>query len=145
MEELKRTTAYYKTKGLIERFEVIDDEELVTGGGTQDKRGARLDKVAPMAASGSRPSPSAMAMTAPPPPSAAGPGAGAGALASPASPTYPLPPPLSPAAPTPPTWLDRLVDAIIGDDRHARYALVCQKCLSHNGLARPEDFDTVRT
>ena len=47
--------------------------------------------------------------------------------------------------PTPPTWLDRLVDAIIGDDRSTRYALICQKCLSHNGLARSEDFDTVRT
>ena len=44
------------------------------------------------------------------------------------------------------TWMDRLVDAMIGDDsRHHRYALVCQRCHAHNGLALPDEIMTLST
>lgn len=42
------------------------------------------------------------------------------------------------------TWMDRLVDAMIGDDsRHSKYALICKRCHAHNGLALPDEIMTV--
>lgn len=153
MEELKRTTAYYKTKGLIERFEVIDDEDLVRTHEATNREGRGMGASPSVATSA--PAVSMQKSTSlPSRTTAASPPANAASVAaskgeggaSMSAPLHPLAwPPTPPAAPTPPTWLDRLVDAIIGDDRHSRYALICQKCLSHNGLARPEDFETVRT
>lgn len=75
-----------------------------------------------------------------------------------------IPPPLPPA-PTPPqqqqpvppafvihpepkkTWMDRLVDAMIGDDsaKQSKYALICQRCHAHNGLALPDEILTLGT
>jgi hypothetical protein len=113
VEELKKATSYYKTKGLVERFEIASDEE------TSMTTGSESIQMAPKTAV-------------------------ATAEWQPLSPPLqPPPPPVS--IPTPLTWLDRLVDAIIGDDRNTRYALVCPRCFSHNGLARPEEFDTLRT
>jgi endoplasmic reticulum junction formation protein lunapark len=44
-----------------------------------------------------------------------------------------------------PTWMDRFMDALIGDDsRNQKYALICSQCFNHNGLATPELFETVR-
>jgi len=48
-----------------------------------------------------------------------------------------------PAPPSTPTWMDRLVDAIIGDERSSKYALICRKCFAHNGLARMEEFESI--
>ncbi len=43
-----------------------------------------------------------------------------------------------------PTWLDRLVDVLIGDDsRNQKYALICGQCFFHNGLALPEEFISI--
>ena len=61
---------------------------------------------------------------------------------SPASPhthTQILPPPYKS-----PNWMDRFMDALIGDDsRNQKYALICAQCFNHNGLAAPEQFDSV--
>ena len=40
------------------------------------------------------------------------------------------------------TWLDRVLDAVVGqeDGPQHRYALICQSCFSHNGLALPQEF-----
>lgn len=43
-----------------------------------------------------------------------------------------------------PTWYDRLLDTIIGDDRFSKYALICQQCYTHNGLVLPEDFESTQ-
>ncbi|KAK7453453.1 hypothetical protein VKT23_011725 [Stygiomarasmius scandens] len=51
---------------------------------------------------------------------------------------------LSPSSPTPPPpgpprkqWYDKLADVVLGeDDQVARYALICEKCFSHNGLVK---------
>ncbi|KAI0090120.1 hypothetical protein BDY19DRAFT_938581 [Irpex rosettiformis] len=60
------------------------------------------------------------------------------------SPQRPLPPPRK-------QWYDRLADAILGDEDSAsaaggreaasRYALICQKCFSHNGLVKEMMWD----
>jgi endoplasmic reticulum junction formation protein lunapark len=60
-----------------------------------------------------------------------------------ASPQRPMPPPRK-------QWYDRLADAILGDEETAsgsvasRYALICQKCFTHNGLVKESAFDTTR-
>jgi hypothetical protein len=43
-----------------------------------------------------------------------------------------------------PTWYDRLLDTIIGDDRSSKYALICQQCYTHNGLVLPEEFESTQ-
>nr|CDS34635.1 protein lunapark [Hymenolepis microstoma] len=37
--------------------------------------------------------------------------------------------------------LDIVVDAIVGDGPDRRYALICQSCLGHNGMALAEEFE----
>jgi len=55
--------------------------------------------------------------------------------------------PVSPSGPHPAVsprkqWFDKLADAVLGDDDHtpsasmSRYALICEKCFSHNGLVK---------
>jgi len=41
-------------------------------------------------------------------------------------------------------WYDRVVDAVLGEDTespHTRFALICQKCFSHNGLVRETQWE----
>ena len=43
-------------------------------------------------------------------------------------------------------WLDRILDMIAGEEVHPvqnRYALICQNCRTHNGLALKEDFNRI--
>lgn len=37
--------------------------------------------------------------------------------------------------------LDKMVDYLVGDGPSNRYALICQKCSSHNGMALKEEFE----
>ena len=37
--------------------------------------------------------------------------------------------------------MDRLMDYLVGDGPENRYALICQKCFSHNGMALKEEFE----
>lgn len=40
-------------------------------------------------------------------------------------------------------WMDRLTEAIVGDDsRYSKYALICDRCFMHNGLVLPEELGT---
>ncbi|PVU99839.1 hypothetical protein BB559_000350 [Furculomyces boomerangus] len=43
-------------------------------------------------------------------------------------------------------WLEKLVDKLVGDDvaANSRYALICRKCYSHNGLVLEEEIDTIQ-
>lgn len=122
VEELKKQTSYYQTRGLLERF---DPDYITTGSGISKMGGKEttMNKMpsAPLAPSGP---------TIPP----SGPSA-----------------PMSPGTPTTviqhvatPTWFDRLMDSLIGDDRMSKYALICPRCHSHNGLVRPEDYDSIQ-
>lgn len=42
-----------------------------------------------------------------------------------------------------PKWYDRILDVIVGEDEYspkARYALICENCRNHNGLAQPGEL-----
>ncbi|XP_015283583.1 PREDICTED: protein lunapark, partial [Gekko japonicus] len=39
--------------------------------------------------------------------------------------------------------LDRIVEYLVGDGPQNRYALICQQCFSHNGMALKEEFDYI--
>ncbi|XP_077350880.1 endoplasmic reticulum junction formation protein lunapark-B isoform X2 [Festucalex cinctus] len=65
------------------------------------------------------------------------------------TPTSPIPgvglhppgPPLArPVLPRERGALDRVVEYLVGDGPQNRYALICQQCFSHNGMALKEEF-----
>jgi hypothetical protein len=47
-------------------------------------------------------------------------------------------------------WYDKLADAILGDDDQggdaatSRYALICEKCFTHNGLVKESMWEDAR-
>lgn len=51
------------------------------------------------------------------------------------------PQPLRPILPRERTIVDRLIDALVGDGPDRRYALICQECSAHNGMALQEEFE----
>ncbi|XP_013781641.1 protein lunapark-like [Limulus polyphemus] len=56
--------------------------------------------------------------------------------------------PTGPAMPTPVlpqqrNMLDRFIDYMVGDGPSNRYALICQRCNSHNGMALKEEFEYI--
>ncbi|XP_011607847.1 endoplasmic reticulum junction formation protein lunapark-A [Takifugu rubripes] len=57
---------------------------------------------------------------------------------------HPPGPPLArPVLPRERGVLDRLIEYLVGDGPQNRLALVCQQCLSHNGMALKEEFEYV--
>ncbi|KAJ3569166.1 hypothetical protein NP233_g5230 [Leucocoprinus birnbaumii] len=72
--------------------------------------------------------------------------------ATPGNPQSPVPPTLQaqltpipspyPMAPPRKQWYDKVADALLGDDDHdigspsSRYALICDRCFTHNGLVK---------
>ncbi|GAA99329.1 uncharacterized protein L969DRAFT_86565 [Mixia osmundae IAM 14324] len=44
-------------------------------------------------------------------------------------------------------WVDKIADALLGENEQlptSKYALICQKCFSHNGLALKEELDEIQ-
>uniref|UniRef100_A0A183TAS7 Endoplasmic reticulum junction formation protein lunapark n=1 Tax=Schistocephalus solidus TaxID=70667 RepID=A0A183TAS7_SCHSO len=41
--------------------------------------------------------------------------------------------------------LDKVLDALVGDGPDRRYALICCRCASHNGMALAEEFEFLGT
>ncbi len=113
IEELKNNSAYYQTKGLLERFDKSESSRLT---------------------------PEPIAFVKPPPMPVGVPPLSV-SLGSSSSPSNVTNSSSIKAYVANPTWFDRLMDSLIGDDRMSKYALICPHCHSHNGLARPEDFD----
>ncbi|XP_059198430.1 endoplasmic reticulum junction formation protein lunapark-A [Centropristis striata] len=57
---------------------------------------------------------------------------------------HPPGPPLArPVVPRDRGALDRVIEYLVGDGPQNRYALICQQCLSHNGMALKEEFEYV--
>uniref|UniRef100_A0A8D0GKJ7 Endoplasmic reticulum junction formation protein lunapark n=1 Tax=Sphenodon punctatus TaxID=8508 RepID=A0A8D0GKJ7_SPHPU len=57
---------------------------------------------------------------------------------------HPPGPPLArPILPRERGALDRIVEYLVGDGPQNRYALICQQCFSHNGMALKEEFEYV--
>jgi hypothetical protein len=45
----------------------------------------------------------------------------------------------------PQQWYDKLVDALVGDaGPETKYALICTHCYAHNGLVLPQEVDNIR-
>ncbi|KAI8855024.1 hypothetical protein BC829DRAFT_379023 [Chytridium lagenaria] len=129
VEELKKKTGYYTTKGLIERYESpskADPNRLqvpgTPGTGTPN----------PLTAPGSGQLRQRYA-SVPIPPTAAilENSLSAPVLGTPGSGTR--------------NWYDKVVDAIIGDEGpQQKYALICQQCFEHNGLVLPDEYGTAK-
>ncbi|XP_075840966.1 endoplasmic reticulum junction formation protein lunapark isoform X1 [Microtus pennsylvanicus] len=57
---------------------------------------------------------------------------------------HPPGPPLArPILPRERGALDRIVEYLVGDGPQNRYALICQQCFSHNGMALKEEFEYI--
>ncbi|XP_023140070.2 endoplasmic reticulum junction formation protein lunapark-A [Amphiprion ocellaris] len=57
---------------------------------------------------------------------------------------HPPGPPLArPVLPKERGAMDRVIEYLVGDGPQNRYALVCQQCLSHNGMALKEEFEYI--
>uniref|UniRef100_A0A8D3AWP9 Endoplasmic reticulum junction formation protein lunapark n=1 Tax=Scophthalmus maximus TaxID=52904 RepID=A0A8D3AWP9_SCOMX len=57
---------------------------------------------------------------------------------------HPPGPPLArPVLPRERGAMDRVIEYLVGDGPQNRYALVCQQCLSHNGMALREEFEYI--
>lgn len=54
-----------------------------------------------------------------------------------------IPPMPRPILPRERTYIDRLLDYLVGDGPANRYALICKQCLSHNGMALKEEFEYI--
>ena len=58
--------------------------------------------------------------------------------------------PQVPMSPGRKQWYDKLADALLGDDEMSmnaagnKYALICQKCFTHNGLVKEEVWEDAR-
>ncbi|XP_035030181.1 endoplasmic reticulum junction formation protein lunapark-A isoform X2 [Hippoglossus stenolepis] len=65
----------------------------------------------------------------------------------PVTPGTPVPgvgPPLArPVLPRDRGAMDRVIEYLVGDGPQNRYALICQQCLSHNGMAIKEEFEYI--
>ncbi|XP_071444365.1 endoplasmic reticulum junction formation protein lunapark-B isoform X2 [Hetaerina americana] len=53
----------------------------------------------------------------------------------------PGPPMPRPIPPYERSFMDRMVEYLVGDGPNNRYALICQQCESHNGMALREEFE----
>ncbi|TSM68871.1 Protein lunapark-A [Bagarius yarrelli] len=63
---------------------------------------------------------------------------------SPTQGMHPPGPPLArPVLPRDRGALDKIIEYLVGDGPQNRYALICQQCLSHNGMALKEEFEYV--
>lgn len=57
---------------------------------------------------------------------------------------HPPGPPLArPILPRERGAVDRVIEYLVGDGPQNRYALICQQCLSHNGMALKEEFEYI--
>lgn len=57
---------------------------------------------------------------------------------------HPPGPPLArPILPKERGAMDRVIEYLVGDGPQNRYALICQQCLSHNGMALKEEFEYI--
>jgi endoplasmic reticulum junction formation protein lunapark len=41
-------------------------------------------------------------------------------------------------------WFDKLADHLLGEDDEPRYALICEKCFTHNGLVKESVWEETR-
>uniref|UniRef100_A0A3Q0S4B2 Endoplasmic reticulum junction formation protein lunapark n=1 Tax=Amphilophus citrinellus TaxID=61819 RepID=A0A3Q0S4B2_AMPCI len=141
LEEVMETETYKNAKLILERFdpeakkkaelEATPVRSQITPRPGQEirQRGVAMRPM-PMG------TPPAMVMTPP---------AGARPLLGPAGTPvgmHPPGPPLArPILPKDRGAVDRVIEYLVGDGPQNRYALICQQCFSHNGMALKEEFE----
>ena len=55
----------------------------------------------------------------------------------------PGPPLPRPVLPRDRGYMDKIVEYLVGDGPHNRFALICKQCQSHNGMALREEFEYI--
>ncbi|EPZ36410.1 hypothetical protein O9G_002912 [Rozella allomycis CSF55] len=131
LEELKKKTDYYATKTLIERFDVATPK-------AQDKKTKQMDEIKMSSKPLHQQIVSNQLRKR-----ENDDGKKSDNLFAP-SPVPVVPSPKTTQPPNP-TWMDRLMDSIVGSDESdsQKFALICEKCFAHNGLANPHEFNVI--
>ncbi|RKP12579.1 hypothetical protein BJ684DRAFT_307, partial [Piptocephalis cylindrospora] len=118
VEELKKKTAYYSTRNLLERYDPVTRSTISDGSSSGDGSGK-----------GRRPQSA---------------GKDGGPSAYPGGP----PSPTQMTSPPERQWYDKLVDLIVGEEavnaETHKYALICGRCYAHNGLVLPDEIETIQ-
>jgi len=146
IEEIKKKTNFYSTRSLIERYDVPGSAPS-----TPQQTPARLNpantnlrKRLPPGVQTSKPN-SPLNQTPIRPLNGQ-----ASELSNTPNGNGLLPPPPQPLQPHQKQWYDKLADALLGDDPAAlndarlQYALICENCFLHNGLAREGEFEEIQ-
>ena len=152
VEELKRKTSYYLTKGLIERYDSPTKNAVNAGSDAVDANSSdsakeNTPRKRNVKSESTTPKPKDKALNIQPSPlqmkqrqdtnaslriqtQANQQGGDAHSLKYERAPTY--------------TWVDRILDLIIGDSESnvQKYALICTNCFEHNGLAFANEYPT---
>uniref|UniRef100_UPI0037E85B68 endoplasmic reticulum junction formation protein lunapark-A isoform X2 n=1 Tax=Semicossyphus pulcher TaxID=241346 RepID=UPI0037E85B68 len=173
LEEVMETETYKNAKMILERFDPdskkkIELESTPVGPQMTPKPGQELRQrnvipktptlvVNPASGAAARP-PLASGPTYPGRSSHSAPGGpperGLSAIAAqqslmrkpvtPGTPVLGVGPPLArPVLPRERGAMDRVIEYLVGDGPQNRFALICQQCLSHNGMALKEEFEYV--
>ncbi|KAF9235220.1 hypothetical protein BU15DRAFT_78232 [Melanogaster broomeanus] len=128
VEEIKRKTNYYSTRNLIEKYDEPSPVSPLSPGTTPLRR-RNVPLPAPQTPPAPQPPPQQQQLQTP-----------NGQTRGPMLQLSPTPQPIQA---TRKHWYDKFADAILGDDDEqsvsvaaSRYALICQKCFSHNGLVK---------
>ncbi|KAF9331930.1 hypothetical protein BG006_005218 [Podila minutissima] len=168
VEELKKKTAYYSTKTLLERYDPSSQRPGRPMSVGQDGKplnmpqpGQRPQQGQPMGDSGLRHRGAVAVGPGPMPGQGQNQGQGPmgsslphGPGASPRGPQLIVPQNQNqnhyyqqqhPPQPTERHWYDKIVDVIVGDEGpESKYALICSKCFVHNGLVLPQEIDDIQ-
>ncbi|KAJ2931055.1 hypothetical protein H1R20_g6037, partial [Candolleomyces eurysporus] len=127
VEEIKKKTNYYTTRDLLQKYDESAPNETPLR--NRNPAASPTPQFATPQQPQFRPIP--------------GPNVQTPAPAKPLDPRLTaLSPPSYPVAPPRKQWYDKLADALLGDDDatfaspSSRYALICEKCFTHNGLVK---------
>jgi endoplasmic reticulum junction formation protein lunapark len=132
VEELKKKTSYYLTKGLIERYDSPTKEEKELR--KRNTVSTPSNKQIPINNNHTPSRPVPIMNTNTPQP-----------VQFPRQPNV-IPPQIN-RLPSKRTWLDKIMDSIVGEEEgpERKYALICEKCFQHNGLVWPEEYSDAST
>ncbi|ORY96607.1 hypothetical protein BCR43DRAFT_439970 [Syncephalastrum racemosum] len=123
VEELKKKTSYYTTKSLLERY----DPAAAEAARRQQQQKQQNEANRQHSDLRQRKQPQGRPMPTMP---------------HQQRPSFPAP---QPPRPQERQWYDKLVDALIGEEGpETKYALICKHCYAHNGLALPQEIQSIQ-
>uniref|UniRef100_A0A8C4N3C9 Endoplasmic reticulum junction formation protein lunapark n=1 Tax=Equus asinus TaxID=9793 RepID=A0A8C4N3C9_EQUAS len=161
LEEVMEKETYKTAKLILERFD--PDSKKAKRSAAIRQRTAAQRNLSPTPASSSQGPPPQVSVSPGPPKDTSAPGGppertvtpamssnvlprrlGSPATSVPGMGLHPPGPPLArPILPRERGALDRIVEYLVGDGPQNRYALICQQCFSHNGMALKEEFEYI--